>query len=131
MRPEIVNIVGDWMKKAVADLRTAEVVLAATPPIVEDALFHCQQAAEKAMKAFLTAHDKPFHKTHDLDELAAACEAIAPELHSALDPARELSVFAWHFRYPGEIEVPEPSEAQSAIRTARRVCEAIESRLLS
>jgi HEPN domain-containing protein len=106
-------------------------VLAADPPIVEDALFHCQQAAEKAMKAFLTAHDRPFHKTHDLDELASACEAIVPELRDALDPARELSVFAWHFRYPGEVEVPEPGEAHGAIRTARRVCEAIESRLLS
>jgi len=81
------------------------------------------------MKAFLTAHDRPFHKTHDLDELASACEVIAPELREALDPARELSVFAWHFRYPGEIDVPEPGEAQSAIRTARRVFAAIEARL--
>ena len=44
------------------------------PPLIEDALFHCQQAAEKAMKAFLTAHDTAFRKTHDLDELAATRE---------------------------------------------------------
>jgi HEPN domain-containing protein len=129
MRPDLARIVGDWLRKSGADLRTADVVLAASPPIVEDSLFHCQQAAEKAMKAFLTAHDKPFHKTHDLDELAAACEAIDPALRSALDPARELSVFAWHFRYPGETEIPEPEEARKAIRVARDVYQAIEARL--
>ncbi len=44
-----------WLKKADDDLRGAQVDLAAAPPLIEDALFHCQQAAEKAMKAFLTA----------------------------------------------------------------------------
>ena len=52
-----------WLRKADDDLRGAQVDLAAAPPLVEDALFHCQQAAEKAMKAFLTAHDVTFRKT--------------------------------------------------------------------
>jgi hypothetical protein len=39
-------------------LRGADIDLAASPPIIEDMLFHCQQAAEKAMKGFLTAHDR-------------------------------------------------------------------------
>ena len=43
-----------WLSKAEADLRGATVDLAADPPLLEDALFHCQQAAEKALKAFLT-----------------------------------------------------------------------------
>ncbi len=51
-----------WLTKAAKDLRGAEVDLAANPPLVEDALFHCQQAAEKAMKGFLTAHDTIFSK---------------------------------------------------------------------
>jgi len=42
-----------------------------------------------------------------------------------LDPARDLSVFAWHFRYPGEGEIPEPGEARAAIGTARSAYEAI------
>ena len=61
-----------WLRKADDDVRSAQVDLAADPPLIEDALFHCQQAAEKAAKAFLTAHDTIFRKTHDLDELAAA-----------------------------------------------------------
>ena len=87
-----------WLQKADNDLRSVQVDLAADPPLIEDALFHCQQAAEKAMKAFLTAHDTTFRKTHDLDELAAACEETDASLKEALDPARDLTVFAWEFR---------------------------------
>jgi HEPN domain-containing protein len=58
-----------WLEKAAMDLRSAEADLGVTPPIVGDALFHCQQAIEKALKAFLTWHDEPFRKTHDLGEL--------------------------------------------------------------
>ena len=46
-----------WLAKASQDLRRVEVLLAAEPPDVEGALFHSQQAAEKALKAFLTWHD--------------------------------------------------------------------------
>jgi len=49
-----------WFVKANNDLRATEVDLAATPPLVEDALFHCQQAVEKAITGLLTWHDIPF-----------------------------------------------------------------------
>jgi prevent-host-death family protein len=31
-------------------------------------VFHAQQAAEKAMKGYLSWHDQAFRKTHDLDQ---------------------------------------------------------------
>ena len=52
--PVLLAEVHGWLQKAANDLRGAEIDLAAHPPLVEDALFHCQQAAEKAFKAFLT-----------------------------------------------------------------------------
>ena len=119
-----------WLTKAANDLRGAEVDLAADPPLVEDALFHCQQAAEKAMKAFLTAHDTIFRKTHDLDELAAACEKIDAALRPVLDPARELTVFAWEFRYPGTDDEPPEAEAYDSLIVARSVVDAIREELL-
>jgi hypothetical protein len=42
-----------WFVKAANDLRGVDVDLAAAPPLLGDALFHCQQAVEKAVKAFL------------------------------------------------------------------------------
>ena len=41
-----------WLDLAARDLRRVEILLAATPPDVEGALFHSQQAAEKALKGF-------------------------------------------------------------------------------
>jgi HEPN domain-containing protein len=44
----------------------------------EEALFHCQQAAAKAIKAFLTLHQIHFQKTHDLCALATSASASTP-----------------------------------------------------
>lgn len=118
-----------WLTKADNDLRGAAVDLAAQPPLVEDALFHCQQAAEKAMKAFLTAHDTTFRKTHDLDELAYSCEQIDTSLSIVLNPARDLTVFAWEFRYPGSDEAPPECEAHDSLILARAAVDAIRERL--
>ncbi len=74
MSPDKFSEIRGWLVKALDDVRGAEVDLAANPPLSGDALFHCQQAVEKALKGFLTFHDRPFRKTHDLDELATACE---------------------------------------------------------
>ena len=54
-----------WLEKAEQDLRSAQADLAFAPPIMGDAVFHCQQAVEKALKAFLTWHDRPFRYPGD------------------------------------------------------------------
>ncbi|MCZ7570447.1 MAG: HEPN domain-containing protein [Ardenticatenaceae bacterium] len=60
--PVLVADTQGWLQKAANDLRGAEIDPAATPPLLEDAVFHCQQAAEKALKAFLTFHNQPFRR---------------------------------------------------------------------
>lgn len=129
MEPEKAEEVRAWLEKAANDLRGADLDLAAAPPLIEDALFHCQQAAEKAMKGFLTAHDRAFRKTHDLDELSGACEKIDSALSTLLMPARDLTVFAWEFRYPGSTAVPTEDEARHALATAHGVFDSLLSRL--
>ena len=44
MQPEKLAEVRSWLKKAAADLRGSDIDLAASPPFIEDMLFHCQQA---------------------------------------------------------------------------------------
>jgi len=121
--------VGAWIQKAENDMRGARIDMDAAPPLIEDALFHCQQAVEKAMKAFLTAHDTSFRKTHDLDELAMACEDIDASLKETLVPARNLSIFAWEFRYPGDSVMPSEKEAYNAITTAEKVVMVVRQRI--
>jgi HEPN domain-containing protein len=94
-----------------------------------DILFHAQQAAEKAMKAFLAWHDVPFRKTHNLEELGRQCAALDATLTAMADEAAPLSEYAWKFRYPGELDEPLQSDAEQALTTARNVYTAIVERL--
>ena len=118
-----------WLARAQDDLRGAEIDLAAAPPLLGDAAFHCQQAVEKALKAFLAWHDRPFRKTHDLVELGAECVAIDPALEPHLRGTAPLTEYAWRYRYPGEPSHPEESEVHQAVDRARAVVALIEERL--
>lgn len=118
-----------WLVKAAVDLRAAQLDLDASPPLCEDAVFHCQQAAEKSLKAFLAWHDQPFRKTHDLEEIGTLCLEADPSLQSLVDRAVPLTEYAWRFRYPGEPIEPSREEAQEALLLAREVFDAIIVRL--
>ena len=118
-----------WMAKSHTDLRSARHALKAKPPLAEDAVFHSQQAVEKALKAFLSWHDKPFRKTHSLEELGEQCIQIAPFFKELVGEFVHLTEYAWKFRYPGEPESPTLSESKEAILTAEKVFKVIEKEL--
>ena len=101
------------------DLRAAEIGLLAEPMLLEDALFHCQQAVEKFFKAFLTFHDRPFRKTHNLEEIGEACLEIDRDLLPLVNEAVPLSEYAWAFRYPGGSDLPDIEEARGCISNCR------------
>jgi HEPN domain-containing protein len=118
-----------WLRKAADDLRGAEVDLAAAPPLTGDAAFHCQQAAEKALKALLAWHDVPFRKTHDLAELGQQCVAVDQSLERLCRRAASLTPFAWTFRYPGDAEEPSVSDLAEAVALAREVYTSVLARV--
>ncbi|HKD07875.1 MAG TPA: HEPN domain-containing protein [Bryobacteraceae bacterium] len=74
-----------WLDIAQSDLKAAEVLARAGSRA--QALFCCQQAAEKAFKGLLTAYGKPFRKTHDISDLSADCLDVDPSLDPVLTGA--------------------------------------------
>jgi HEPN domain-containing protein len=94
-----------------------------------EALFHCQQAVEKALKAFLTFHERTFRKTHDLGDLSPECLAIDDSLLPAISQAEGLTQHAWRFRYPGEPYEPDSVEAQDGLQKAEAAVGEVERRL--
>lgn len=127
--PALVAETREWLQKAALDLRGARIDLDARPPLLEDALFHCQQAVEKALKGFLAWHDVAFQKTHSLEKLGAICEQVEPTLKAVVDPAVPLTEFAWAFRYPGDHPAPTAEEARQGFDTAQRVVAAVVAHL--
>lgn len=127
--PVRVAEVGEWLLRARQDIRAAAVLLGSAAPLADAAVFHCQQAAEKAFKAFLTWHDQPFRKTHNLEELGEQCLRIDSSLETIVDHAVPLTEYAWRFRYPGDPEHVDQMEAEEARALAQEVYDAIVYRL--
>jgi HEPN domain-containing protein len=118
-----------WLRKASNDLRYAGIDLAADPAATEDAVFHCQQAVEKALKAFLVWSDVPFPKTHDLGRLGSQAVELDPSLEQLVDRIVDLSKYAWIFRYPGDPIEPSTEEAREVLGRAEAVVEEIKGRI--
>lgn len=119
-----------WLAKARLDLEAGKFEMG-NPTLFSDVAFHAQQAVEKTLKAFLSWHDMPFPKTHDIERLGRACVQVAPSLGAVVDEAVPLTEYAWKFRYPGEVEEPTRDEVEAALAVARRVYAVILARLPS
>jgi HEPN domain-containing protein len=84
-----------WLSKAELDLKAAAHEMSAPAEgLWGDVMFHSQQAAEKALKAFLSWHDVPFRKTHNLEELGQRCAALDSALGPVADQAAPLTEYA-------------------------------------
>jgi HEPN domain-containing protein len=112
-----------WMIKAWRDLETARRAAAGEPPFYDVAVYHCQQAAEKAVKAFLVHHGKIHEKTHDIEVLVdLACE-IEANFGRLTDAADALTPYATRFRYPNATFAvePKPTEYNEAVQHAQAI----------
>lgn len=118
-----------WLEQALKDLRRVQILLSVTPPDLEGSLFHSQQAAEKALKGFLTWRDVRFRRVHDLGELGRQCAEADPALAELVQRATSLTEYAVRLRYPGARYQPSLAEAQAACELAREVVDAILARL--
>lgn len=123
--PELIAETRAWFKKAAHDIRVAELALGDDPAMTDQAVFHAQQAAEKAVKGLLTWHGRIFRKTHNLVELGEACASLLPDLELLLRRAASLSVYAWQYRYPGDVDEPDISEAEGSLNLAKETVAAI------
>jgi HEPN domain-containing protein len=125
------ELVRAWLTKATHDLDTARQISGLPDGHLDAAIYHCQQAAEKALKGFIAYHEHDIERTHDLKRLvqmAAADEAVfAQWMHAA----SLLTPYAAAYRYPEESAVLEPDreEFDEALQAAAGLVEFVLSRL--
>ena len=117
----------EWLAKAAGDLASAQLLFAGGQ--IDNALYHCQQCAEKSLKGFLAWHEQPFRRTHDLEELGAACVSLDPSFGPIAEEADALTDFAWRSRYPGNPYVLAAGEVVAMLDLAKRVLAQVQSRL--
>jgi len=63
------ELIREWMHKAEHDLGMAELALENRPEYTDSICFHCQQAVEKYLKAYLVFLDIRFERKHNLGYL--------------------------------------------------------------
>src|SRR5665213_29606 len=86
-----------WVRKAEDDLGSA-IQLASQKPLYKDQVcFHCQQAAEKYLKALLQELAVVVPRSHDLDMLLQLLLSHDPTLHSLRRGLRTLTQYAVEF----------------------------------
>ena len=112
----------EWLAKAEDDYRTAELLAQSNEPLHDQLCFHCQQAAEKGLKALLEELGLAVEKTHELEDLLDRLHASHPSLHSLRRGLAFLSNFAVGVRYPGDHA--SKRQAQAALRWAGKVRDA-------
>lgn len=115
-RPEYV----EWLRFARDDLEAAEFLLSMKPRKIEIICYHCQQCAEKALKAVLALFDDEIPRSHDLRLLMKQCQLRVPALDRLIDVLPRLQPFAVAVRYPHEPEAFDGDEIK-AIENAKRV----------
>lgn len=112
-----------WLERAKKELETATYL--AEGGYFEDAAFHSQQAAEKALKAAYMKKFGELTKTHELvflgkkvgvpGEVLESCEALNP--------------FFVQTRYPDYAEILSEEDCRETIESAKEVIEWVESTL--
>ena len=118
-----IALLRSWLTKAASDLRGARILGSAPDAPLDTAIYHCQQTAEKAVKAFLVSKELSPEKTHDIRRLTLTAAAHEPRFHELLDMAAALTPYAWEFRYPGDLAETYPTreEFDEALQHAQAI----------
>ena len=108
-----------WLYKADRDLKGA---IGMNDLNLEDlAVYHAQQCAEKALKAYLVFQTRPLVKSHDLGELLRLCVNIDSDFHQIQNEIIGLQGLDTRFRYPDVILNPDENTTKQSLDFAEIV----------
>ena len=115
------------IKLAGKDLDLAKNSSSMTDPYIEGICFHCQQCAEKSLKAFIIFHNIRYKFTHDLERLCNDCIAIDKSFSSILNPCLILTYYSSDIRYHDDGLISE-KDMYEAIDLAEEVLEFVKNK---
>jgi len=117
------ELVDSWVLKAEKDLISAKHELSFSDAVTETVCFHCQQAVEKYLKAYLVFLGISFTKTHEIGELITKCESTDSEISVLKEKADKLTDYAVEVRYPEDEFEPTLEEAKESFDIAKKIKE--------
>ena len=108
MKDDIQRDVAEWLRFVAMDQNTARHLFETMhPKPLEIICFHCQQAAEKAIKALFILKEIEVIKIHDLAILLHKIESVFSIPVAVKNASDDLTPFAATFRYPQSPDIDE------------------------
>jgi HEPN domain-containing protein len=118
-----------WLVKAKNDLKSSKKLIKGKDAVLDTAIYHTQQCAEKALKGYLTFKEQPLEKTHDVEYLIELCTDCDIEFDSLIEDAEKLNPYSTLYRYPGIILEPEEEDVHEAIKIAEKILKFVEKKI--
>lgn len=108
-----------WIIKGNRDLALVRDMLPNWAKFPDLLCYHCQQAAEKHLKALLLHHGGPVKRTHDLEELVDLLAPFEPSITAEhYNNALIINDYAILMRYPGLSNDPTEADVLEALESA-------------
>lgn len=122
------SLVDEWVEKAEADYEAArDLHRRRVWPLPDIVCYHCQQCAEKYLKALLVAKGASPPRIHDLVELTYRCAQYDASMARLMPAVTTLDAYGVEERYPGMSATKQ--DAQEALGACRRVRTDVRSNL--
>ncbi|WP_164522149.1 HEPN domain-containing protein [Halocella sp. SP3-1] len=112
------DLVKEWIHKAGNDLGMAKLALDNQVEYTDAICFHCQQAVEKYLKAYLIDQDIVFKRSHSISYLLDLMDDIENVSESLYQKAEILESYAVEIRYPDNWYEPTKEETAEAYNIA-------------
>ena len=121
----------EWLLISEEELKLAKLALEAEEPILIPTVFLTQQAAEKALKAYLSLQKQRIIKTHDLVDLVECCIELDPNFVDLLEEASRLNPYITQCRYPdGCFDIPDVGTVKKCIEEAEKILDFVKTKIL-
>lgn len=119
----------EWLEIAAQDLESAKYLVNMKPVPLEIICYHCQQCAEKCLKAYLVFKGREIIKTHDLTTIYKELIEIDLTFEAIKNECIDLTDFSVTTRYPYHFDL-NITDMEKAIQDAQKIQNFMLSKLI-
>lgn len=128
MNDHLQDYIKQWLSKAEDDLNATRRLIEIEPYILDPACFHCQQAVEKYLKAYLVYKEFDFEKTHNIKYLLKECSKFDADFKNF--DVKNINDFAVDIRYPDDALMPDLDKAKEFLQIAEQIKTLVENKIV-
>ena len=128
MKNNYLKLAKEWIIKSQNDLKAAKIIYKEKGP-GDTLCFHCHQAVEKYLKAYLIFKNIHFEKIHHLWQLAKLCAKTDKDFLDLEEDFKTLDAYYIESRYPPEVRFYSREECKNVLNLAEELTQFIANKI--